>query len=1180
MSEPGKEKQKFSTAGKYLARIVMAILCLSALLVLAVTLYLSTPFPAQQVSRMASSYLQQNFSVDSLRTTGGTLYLRGVRLENPPGFPKGTLAEADSVAISPRWVEFLSGSHSLRRIALDGVRVNLAKNSAGVWNFSALQQLLASKKTSPTETRIGQFSVKDGSVSIEGQRLQGIALQVFNLTTKGSLQSKIDLGFEDSARNRYALKGTARPGTDPALDLTLNAPSLDLPGVASLLKLKNPGLFKGGSGSLLINGSLQKGQLGATGTFRFGQLSYFAGGRSFPLTGSLQFAGSYNLSRDAARLENCLLAIDHLVQVRAQGEAQALKKERFFDLQLGFTEVDLDALNALVPDQTRRGLTFGGRLGGQTLHLAGNGGKISKASGTLELRDGTIAREGRLLASGLAGTIGFSRSTEGVLAKGRLSMVRPGGKPLLEALSMPFELGLSGKLKLLKAEFPAVAAQLQGTPFTGRLAFDASKASPLAVSLDVPSVRVATLGPLLERIGMTASAGTASIKLEAKGRNLQQLAGTAGVQLADFQGARGKNALKVQRGEIGGEVRRTAGHLFAQGKARFTGLNINGKGGDARFNYRISEQTAFIEAAEINAFGAKVSIARLSAAVPAGKAAARPGGWPIAADFSGCSVQRQDLDVSSLAGRVRGSLQGDSAGRWLEGNADLSAGRVAWQGKEVAAPMAQVAFSRPGARAELGGKLLGGVLSGTVSGNPFALEAGGSFSVGLKGAELASAASLLKKGTTTPTDGLIELQASGAYSRSAGLSCRFTSKGSRVALAGAGKKSLVSGAAFNLAGELAGDNLTISDALFSPGPGTALKIMGRLEHPFTAGRTGNLAFSLPAAAARSIVTPLINLMPRAIQEATLDGTLAADGKLELGQGRKMLEGTLAFRDGGFELPSQKLAISGINGRFPISLDLSGRSGGKPPSAMAFSRENYPMLLRQLRSGSRGGEVITVGKLSFGPVELGTTTLHLSAANGLTQISSLETSLYEGALLGKGYLTMREGLGYRGDLLLNDLSLKRFCSMFPGITGYISGRVDGVISISGAANGLAGITGFSELWAHEGSREKMLVSKEFLQRLAKQKLGGFFFRSDRSYDQAEVKVLMEQGYLTFQTLELVHTNLLGVRDLNVSIAPTQNRIALDHLFDSIKQAAARGKATTKEPVPAAPPPANEEFKWGE
>jgi hypothetical protein len=108
---------------------------------------------------------------------------------------------------------------------------------------------------------------------------------------------------------------------------------------------------------------------------------------------------------------------------------------------------------------------------------------------------------------------------------------------------------------------------------------------------------------------------------------------------------------------------------------------------------------------------------------------------------------------------------------------------------------------------------------------------------------------------------------------------------------------------------------------------------------------------------------------------------------------------------------------------------------------------------------------------------------------------------------------------------------------------------------------------------------MLVSKEFLQRMSKQKLSGFFFRSDRPYDQAEIKALMKEGDLTFETLKIVHTNLFGVRDLSVSIAPTQNSITLDHLLDSIRQASVRGTAATGERAPGGAP-VTPEFKWGE
>ena len=1187
MSDAAEEKQQRSSAGKYLLRFLMAVVCLIVLIALALCTYLASSLPARQVSRLLTSYLHQNLSIEQLQTSGGTLYLRGVRLDNPPGFSKGSMATADSVAVAPQWGKLLFGRQRFRVVTLDGLKIALEKNSNGVWNFAPLQQLLAAKKPTPTETYIKQFTLKDGAFRIDGQDVRGIDLQIFNLTTKGSHDSKIDLSFEDVAHNRFRLTGKGRAGTDPALDLNLSAPSLSLKEVATLLKLKNTALFEGGTGSLQVTAAFQKGELSGAGNFRFSQLRYSAAGKSYPLAGNLEFSADYSLSRDAVQLKSCLLKVNNLVQMHAVGTVQKVKKERDFVLDLGFDDFDLGALATMVPEQVRKNLVFGGRVGCQGLHLAGNGSRVTDATGTLRLRDGMLARDGRLYVAGMTGTIGFSRIAAGVLAQGRLSLSGPHEKALLEALEMPFSLRISRQMKPLQAELPSLSAQVMGIAFTGKLAFDAAKESPLTASLKVPASRVAKLKPLWERYGLVADAGTASLTVDAVGKSLQQLAATVGVQLADFHGSRGGKALALEKGAVTAQLRKGGGHLSMQGAASLQGLVVNGRAGNARFRYRVADQMAYLEGAEASAAGVQLSVAHLSAALPQVKGTAMATPFPVSLDFDGCTVKLGELEVRSLSGNLRAQLHTDSVGKWLEGRADLASGRVSWQGKVVAAPSVQVALSRSGGKGELKGILLGGTLGGSVSGNPFAPPAGASFDLGLKGANAAAIAPLIpKRSGATLTGGVLDgLRVTGSFSRAAGLSCRFDSQGSRVALAGAGGKALVSGAAFNLAGDLAGEKLTIREAMLSPGQGVALKLKGEMVRPFSAQRSGSLAFTLPETEPKSLVAPLINLLPRVIQEATFDGTLAADGELHLVQGKKLLEGSLAFKGGRFEINQQKLLVSGLEGKFPFSLDLSGQPVPKHTEAMPFSRGNYPMLLAELRRSSPGGELLRVGKMTFGPMELGTLTLHASAANGMTQITSLNSSLYDGELFGRGFLTRRQGFQYRGDLLVHDLSLKQFCSIFPGIKGYIAGRVDGVISLSGGAKGLAGLTGFTEIWAHEGSGEKMLVSKEFLQRLAKQKLSGFFFRSDRSYDQAEIKALMESGYLSFQTLQLVHTNLFGVRDLNVSIAPTQNRIALDHLFDSIKQAAVRGKATSKEPQPAeeqapAEAPAGPEFKWGE
>jgi hypothetical protein len=239
-------------------------------------------------------------------------------------------------------------------------------------------------------------------------------------------------------------------------------------------------------------------------------------------------------------------------------------------------------------------------------------------------------------------------------------------------------------------------------------------------------------------------------------------------------------------------------------------------------------------------------------------------------------------------------------------------------------------------------------------------------------------------------------------------------------------------------------------------------------------------------------------------------------------------------------------------------------------------------LKQLRLNGQEGETITMGTASFGDLGIDSAKIQIKAAGGVTEITRLDSSLFGGAILGRGFLTAQNGILYRGDMLLNGLSLQQLCKAFPAITGYISGKVDGIVSVQGNGRGLSELSGFTELWARAASDEKMLVSKEFLQRLSGKKLSGFFFSSDRAYDHAGIKASLEKGYLTFNALDISHTNFLGIRDLSVSIAPGQNRIAIDHLLNSIKNAAERGKNATgsqESDAPAAAPSATE-FKWDE
>jgi len=1181
MSDAPKADNEKST-GRLLSRLIVALLALLLLIVVAIRLYLATPYPAEQLSKLVSAQLQQKFTVKELDFAGTTLILKGISLKNPDGFPAGELVRADSVTIAPQWGNLLRGKQRFRQIALRGITINLEKDARGAWNFGQLQRLAAAKKkpgVEPAETFIGELVVEDGSLKVQGQGVQGIALQVFNLTTTGSADSRVDLAFEDAARNRYSLKGKARAGQDAALDLTLSAPSLSLQDVAQLLKLKNPAPLQGAKGALAVSATLQKGDFAAKGDFSFRQIQLPTAGKAYPVQGLLHFDADYQSRTDTARLRGATLTVEKLVQLQAQGSVRGLKKERDFSLQLAMDQVDLALFNTLVPEKTRKGVLVRGKLSCDSLRLAGDGRRgVTSAAGTLKLKEGALAQKERLIAAGLSATIAVSRQQSALAAQGKVSVAGRHQGALLETLDLPFSLLLSPKLKLIRAEVPAFSASVLDIPVKGRIAYHAAAATPISASLEVPGARVAALNGLLKRHDLQAASGTASATLEIAGKGAQEFDATAHLKLADLHGTHGKDSFAAKKGSVAAEVRKSGTRLLAQGDLTLSGLTLNGKSADLRSAYRFADGAIQLDRAELSLAGTTISVAQLTTRLPAKQTAGGFTRYPLSAEVSGVALKKGDLELGNLSGGLRGSFNSDGSSKWLEGTVDLDSKAVNWQGKTLAAPVIHAAFARSGGKAELSGAVLGGKLAGSASFNPFAPEAGASFDLAVSGAKLAAAAPLLPpKAAVRPSDGAVDLKVNGSYSGRGGLSCRFETKGSGIALTGNGGKALVSGAELALAGALAGEKLTIDQAVLAPGQGVALRLKGELNQALSPKREGRFTFTMPEASLNNLVDPFANILPRLLQEATVDGTIAADGKIELRAGSSLVQGGVTFKGGRLEVESQKFLVSDLNGRFPFSLDLAGKQGGKPDQFMAFSRENYPRILEQMRKAPGGGEKISVAKISFGALELGPVTMRVSAGNGLTEIPSLTVSLYEGAILGRGFFSIRQQPSFRGDLLINGVSLRQLCRALP-IEGYIAGRVDGVVSVSGAGGGLKQMTGFAELWARPGGGEKMVVSKEFLQRLAKQKLSGFFFSTDRPYDQAEIKAMLEQGDLTFHTLKIINTNPFGVRDLNVSIAPGQNRIALDHLLESIKEAAVRGKKGAGE-VPGQAPTA-QEFKWGE
>jgi len=1173
-------KRMIGPARKLLLRVLLVAACVVVVCALSLKIYLNSSHAPVLISRMLTDYLRQPVRVAALRTDGGVFSLMGVALVNPPGALPGNLCEVDTIAIAPNWGGILIGKPSLRLLSLAGLRIDLRKNNAGVWNFTELQRVLASKKPSAKELLIVQFIVKGGSILINGQGARGLSLQLSNLTTKGSNAAGVKLSFEDTVRNRYTLTGKARPGKDPALDLMLSAPSLSLNGLAGMLKLKNSALLSSSSASLRMTATLHAGRLEVRGGVDFNRVPLALIKKTPSVTGKLELAAGYDSSTDQARLEALSLTLNDLVAAHASGTVDKMRTERRFRVDLGINQVDLATLAFLLPEAEQGKTAFGGTLSSIGIHLAGdNKGGLTSATGTFMLRGASLKRDGQFLFTGLTTPLSISKVSSGFLARGKLSQEGTVDTGLLEDLDAPFDITFSNRFKLIKARIPALTAKVMGLAVAGRLGFEPVAVNPFSTALHISVASFSQVPLIVEKPDLKIGAGSGSLSLEAVGRGVQDFSATAAIRLAAVQGTRGATRFGVKNGLIDARLIRNRGKLSIGGDTRLSGLNLNDKTGDARFSCHFADEIVQVRDAKFLFDGASVTIARLTSRLPTQESSGGTVRYPLSVDISGGVIHRRQGDVNGFSGALRGSLFSDPRGRWLEGTADIATAQVSWEGKPLGSPKAHLIFSRTGGRGELGGALLGGALNGAIAFKPFAPREGGTFAVRIKGGQMAQMGNLLpRRGTATLSGGALDATCSGNYSAADGLTCRFEASGSGIAASGSGSKTLFSGGGLNVTGVISRNKLEIGKALLKAGSGVVLTASGELTNPFLPRRDGRFVFSLPQTLLNDLIDPFVNMLPRFIQEATVNGSLASEGTFVLHDGRQLLEGVLRFKNALLDVPSQKVKVTGINGSFPISLNLSGGTPAQIRETASFTRENYPYLLKQLSKTPGAGQAITIGGVSFGPLNLGETKLTVNAANGVTTIVSLRSSLFEGALFGTGYVAVQKGLTYRVDLLVNGLSLKLFCASIPKIKDYISGRVDGVISLNGAGKGLAGLTGFTELWAREGGGEKMLVSKVFLQKLSGKKLSGFFFRDDRTFDQAEISADLEDGFLTFETLDISNTNFFGVRDLSVTIAPSQNRIALDHLFNSIKQAATRGKAATGENV--AEPPAEPEFKWQE
>jgi hypothetical protein len=1138
---------------------------------------LLTPLGANLVERILSEYTGRAVTVGGFFVSGGTVLLDRVAIESPAGFPERRLLSARSISITPDPMALLTLKKSFSHIGIDGLRIDLAKNPAGTWNFSGLLDRFTRKKPKKAgETFIRRLHIEDATLRVNGYGFDRLGLDIDTISTQGSTESKVEISGKDPAGNPVRLTAEGRMGSDPAFRVRVRVPAISL----------SPAWKRGGGRfsipdtarfGVSLAADFRHGVLDSRGTCGLNGFNLNLGSEKVPLQTSLAFTARWDTRRDEAILQRATLSANDILTIRASGSILRIRQDGIFSLKFLPDPIRLGAISRFFPEKSRRGFILDGTLTSSGGYLEGSRREgITGGKGDFFIRSASLSGGGRTLFRGGGADIFLGTSGEGWLMRGKVYAAGATGTgALLESIEAPFSARFSPRFRPVRMESHAVRAVAMGVPVQGWFQYTPSlpQAFSLACSADASSL--ASLNSRLPRTVIRFASGTGKATARLSGSSVRDFTGSVTAVVASSGGTIAGEPFSLGTGRFTSEVRRSGGRLSAKGELALAEGTARGKKLGASLGYSLANEVITVRNGDIVFGGAKVGISSATVRLPLERAKAGVGVLPLAVAFAGVGVRAGDVSVAGLSGRIGGRLFSVGSKRRLEGTADLALQSVSFRGQQTASLAGRVNLTGSGATATIKGDSLGGKLDATIRSDFSSRERATSFSLQLQDQRLERVQGFLPTGTRPRlSGGSASLSLSGTYARQTGIHANLSGTGSGISLAGEGNRTLVSDLGMTIDSRIAGENLSIKEAVFVLGQGVTARAAGDVERFTSADRKGSVTFALPTTRLNTLLDAFANSLPRSLQEAVCEGTCSLEGIADI-KGREVrIRGGLALDAASLEIPSQKVQVTGISGNVPISLYIPGKGVERKTSVLSFSRENFPKLLQTLGGASAGtGAGLRIGTLRFGALETGPFTLFMTADQGVLHIVSINGSLYDGRLLGSGFLLYGNGLEYGADLLVNDLSLKQFCESFPAIKGYITGRVDGVVSLLNVKGGIGGLAGYVDLWTRSVKGEKMSVSKEFLQKLAGKKLRGFLFTNDRAYDTGEISAFLRGGFLTFEKLDISHTNFLGMKDLSVTVVPVQNRISLEHLMDSIRQAAARGKAGSTGEAPV-----QTDLKW--
>jgi hypothetical protein len=335
----------------------------------------------------------------------------------------------------------------------------------------------------------------------------------------------------------------------------------------------------------------------------------------------------------------------------------------------------------------------------------------------------------------------------------------------------------------------------------------------------------------------------------------------------------------------------------------------------------------------------------------------------------------------------------------------------------------------------------------------------------------------------------------------------------------------------------------------------------RMEDSLNGNRRLNL--NLPDIRLELVKKVLAPILPDVISSGEFKG----DAGLSLTSNRFLQEeasfdGTVSIKDVSFtgKYNSHNFYINGINGT--ISLKDKVKSENALASLMGerlkLDKKVFRGFIDAVTPGylNKEGEFLSVREVEYGFLRLENIECEVELDKSRLNLKRFESTLYKGKMFGTGLLDYKGEDKYNISVVFKDISLKSLTDSIPSIKDYISGRINGIIWITGEGAKLNTLNGPFRFWDVDSKGEDRRIGQAFLKYLgARERL---FFGTSHKYDNAELDGYVRDGVITFKELDISHT-VFGIKTLSVRVDKRRNSIAAAHFLSVIREMAKRAGA---------------------